>query len=97
MHAFAEVVEDLTRRDFLDVAGRCRLPVLFVNGLGDPLFRAQERQFLAAVRAGGGSARLFRVRGPHTMAISAPAAFTRLLERGHGLLAAAHPAAFAPA
>ncbi|MFD0352433.1 alpha/beta fold hydrolase [Streptomyces sp. NPDC127110] len=97
VHAFAEVVEDLTRRDFLDVAGRCRLPVLFVNGLGDPLFRAQERQFLAAVRAGGGSARLFHVRGPHTMAISDPAAFSRLLERGHGLLAAAHPDAFAPA
>ncbi|MFJ3882936.1 hypothetical protein ACIPW5_36480 [Streptomyces sp. NPDC090077] len=43
MRAVAEVVEDLTRRDFLDVAGRCRLPVLFVNGLGDPLFRASLR------------------------------------------------------
>lgn len=96
MHAFAEVVEDLTRRDFLDVAGRCRPPVLFVNGLGDPLFRAQEKQFVAAVRAGGGYARLFHVRGPHTMSLSDPAAFARILERGYGLLSDAHPEAFAP-
>ncbi|AZM93868.1 alpha/beta hydrolase [Streptomyces sp. W1SF4] len=96
LHAFPEVVEDLTRRDFLDVAGRCRLPVLFVNGLGDPLFRAQEKQFVAAVRAGGGYARLFHVRGPHDMSISDPAAFTRILERGHALLCEAHPQAFAP-
>ncbi|MFJ3880998.1 alpha/beta fold hydrolase [Streptomyces sp. NPDC090077] len=98
LHAFAEVVEDLTRRDFLNVAGRCRLPVLFVNGLGDPLFRAQEKEFLAAVRAGGGYARLFHVRGPHDMSISDPAAFTRILERGYGLLSEARPEAFtAPA
>ncbi|MFE2275381.1 alpha/beta fold hydrolase [Streptomyces lavendulae] len=96
LHAFAEVVEDLTRRDFLNVAGRCRLPVLFVNGLGDPLFRAQEKEFVAALRAGGGYALLFHVRGPHDMSISDPAAFTRILERGYGLLSGARPEAFAP-
>ncbi|WP_331719333.1 alpha/beta fold hydrolase [Streptomyces sp. NBC_00158] len=95
MPAFAEAVADLTRSDFLDVAGRCRLPVLFVNGLGDPLFRTHEKEFVAAVRAGGGHARLFHVRGPHTMSLSDPAAFSRILERGHALLSEAHPEAFA--
>lgn len=95
LHAFVEVVEDLTRRDFLNVAGRCRLPVLFVNGLGDRLFRAQERDFLGAVRASGGYARLFHVRGPHDMSISDPEAFARIVERGYDLLSAARPDAFA--
>lgn len=95
LHAFVEVVEDLTRRDFLNVAGRCRLPVLFVNGLGDRLFRAQERDFLGAVHASGGYARLFHVRGPHDMSISDPEAFARIVERGYDLLSAARPDAFA--
>ncbi|MEU3007298.1 alpha/beta hydrolase [Streptomyces sp. NPDC007020] len=94
MHAFVEVVEDLTRRDFLNVADRTRLPVLFVNGLGDRLFRAQEKEFVAAVRSGGGYARLFHVRGPHDMSISDPAAFTRIVERGYALLSDARPDAF---
>ncbi|MFI1068215.1 alpha/beta fold hydrolase [Streptomyces spororaveus] len=95
MQAFAEAVEDLTRRDFLDIARRCRLSVLFVNGRQDPLFRAQEKEFVTAVRAGGGHARLVHVHGPHTLSISDPAAFTRILERGHQLLRTAHPEAFA--
>jgi pimeloyl-ACP methyl ester carboxylesterase len=96
MHAFVEVVEDLTRRDFLNVAGRCRLPVLFVNGRSDRLFRAQEHEFLGAVRASGGYARLFHVQGAHDMSISDPATFARVLERGYELLSEARPDAFAP-
>ncbi|GGP97699.1 alpha/beta fold hydrolase [Streptomyces roseolilacinus] len=96
MHAFVEVVEDLTRRDFLTVAGRARLPVLFVNGRGDRLFRAHEREFVDAVRSGGGYSRLFHVNGPHDMSISDPAAFTRIVERGHALLSEARPEAFSP-
>ncbi|MFJ8211023.1 alpha/beta fold hydrolase [Streptomyces sp. NPDC096033] len=86
MPAFGEVVDELARYDFLGLAGRCRLPVLFVNGLGDRLFRTREREFLAAARSGGGRARLFHVHGPHIMSLTDPAAFTRTLERGHALL-----------
>ncbi|MER7341576.1 alpha/beta hydrolase [Streptomyces sp. NPDC000075] len=86
MPAFGQVVGELARYDFLAVARRCRLPVLFVNGLGDRLFRTGEREFAAAVRSGGGHARLFHVRGPHIMSLTDPAAFTRILERGHALL-----------
>ncbi|MFG2487974.1 alpha/beta fold hydrolase [Streptomyces virginiae] len=95
LHAFPEVVADLTRRDFLTLAGRCRLPVLFVNGRRDHLFRAQEKEFVTAVRSAGGYARLFHVQGPHDMSISDPDAFTRILERGHELLSTARPEAFA--
>ncbi|WNI30986.1 alpha/beta fold hydrolase [Streptomyces sp. ITFR-6] len=96
MHAFVEVVEDLTRRDFLNVAGRTRLPVLFVNGRGDRLFRTQEKEFVSAVRSAGGYARLFHVHGPHDMSISDPTAFTRIVERGYALLSGARPDAFSP-
>lgn len=95
MPAFGEVVDALSRCDFPGLARRCRLPVLFVNGVGDRLFRTGEREFLAAARSGGGDARLFHVRGPHIMSLTDPAAFARTLERGHRLLSAAHPAAFA--
>ncbi|WP_369212346.1 alpha/beta fold hydrolase [Streptomyces flavofungini] len=94
MHAFVQVVEDLTRRDFLILAKRCELPVLFVNARGDRLFRAHERQFLGAVRADGGYARLFHVPGTHDISISDPSAFVRIVERGHALLSTARPDAF---
>ncbi|MEU8433820.1 alpha/beta hydrolase [Streptomyces sp. NPDC029216] len=95
MPAFAEAVQDLTRRDFLDVTGRCRLPVLFVNGRGDRLFRTHEREFAAAARsADAGYARLFHVPGPHIMSLTDPAGFTRILERGYELLSHARPEAF---
>ena len=90
------MINNFTRRNFLNVAARARLPVLFVNGRGDRLFRAQEREFVDAVRSGGGYSRLFHVNGPHDMSISDPAAFTRLVERGHALLSEARPEAFAP-
>lgn len=96
LHAFGEVVDDLTRRDFLTVASRTRLPVLFVNGRGDRLFSAQEKEFVSAVRSAGGYARLFHVHGPHDMSISNPTAFTRIVERGHALLSGARPDAFSP-
>ncbi|MEU8541829.1 alpha/beta fold hydrolase [Streptomyces sp. NPDC048717] len=96
MHAFAEAVEDLTRHDFLDVAARTRLPVLFVNGRSDRLFRSQEMKFVDAVRSTGGYARLFHVPGSHDMSISDPTAFTRVVERGYALLSDARPDVFCP-
>lgn len=95
MPAFGEAVAELVRQDFLAVAGRCRLPVLFVNGRGDRLFRTAEREFTAAARAAGGGARLCHVDGGHLMSLTDPETFARILVRGRELLAAAAPEAFA--
>ncbi|GHF20510.1 alpha/beta fold hydrolase [Streptomyces morookaense] len=94
VRAFSAVVDDLTRRDFLAVAARVRVPLLLVNSRRDPLFRAQEKAFLHVVQESGGHVRLCHVNGYHTLSISDPEAFARLLERGHRHLSQAVPAAF---
>lgn len=94
VRGFSEVVGDLTRRDFLEVAARVHVPLLLVNSRSDLLFRAQEKTFLHIVRESGGHVRLCHVKGDHALPARDPGAFVRVLERGHRHLSEAVPTAF---
>ncbi|MEV4437599.1 alpha/beta hydrolase [Streptomyces sp. NPDC049577] len=95
LRSVTDVVRDLTRRDFLAVAARCRAPLLLVNGRDDRLFRSQERAFLRAAGRASPYVRLFHVDGPHILALTDPAAFARVLLIGYEHLSRAVPEAFA--
>lgn len=94
VRAFSEVVGDLTRRDFLAVAARVRVPLLLVNSRSDLLFRAQEKTFLRVVQETGGHVRLCHVKGHHALPAGDPEVFAQVLEQGHRHLSEAVPAAF---
>ncbi|MCZ2261441.1 alpha/beta fold hydrolase [Isoptericola sp. QY 916] len=77
--AMAEVLRELGPTDTLGALAAARSPVWFVNGRYDH-FRAQERAFVAAARAGGAAARLVVVpHARHLVSLDAPVAFTRAL------------------
>ncbi|MFJ4526310.1 alpha/beta fold hydrolase [Streptomyces sp. NPDC088810] len=99
MPGFGQVVADLTRRDFVAMAGTLTTPVLFVNGVHDRLFRTAERQFVTAVRRAGTPVGLAHVPGRHLECLTRPDRFSQVLVRGHlelSRLAGAHPAPGAP-
>ncbi|QKW18466.1 alpha/beta fold hydrolase [Kitasatospora sp. NA04385] len=81
--ALTEGVAELRRHDFLALAGRLTTPTLFLNGGSDLPFRADERRFLAAVRAAGTPARLFHTPGGHLLSLTDPDRFAALLRRAH--------------
>lgn len=88
MRGFSEAVEELTRHDFLALAGRCTPPLLIVNCRGDRLFRTDEQAFLRAARDAGSPAELRHVKGTHIQALIDPEGFTSLLRAGHARLTA---------
>ncbi|MFF4340605.1 alpha/beta fold hydrolase [Kitasatospora sp. NPDC001540] len=81
--ALTQGVAELRRHDFLALAARLTAPTLFLNGRSDLPFRADERRFLAAVRAAGTPARLFHTRGGHLLSLTDPDRFATLLRRAH--------------
>lgn len=77
--AMTQVLRELGPTRTLDALAAARSPVWFVNGRYDH-FRAQERAFVAAARAGGAAARLVVVpHARHLVNLDAPVAFTRAL------------------
>nr|WP_255519044.1 alpha/beta hydrolase [Kitasatospora sp. SID7827] len=84
--ALSAGVAELRRHDFLALAARLTTPTLFLNGRSDLPFRADERRFLAAVRATGTPARLFHTPGGHLLSLADPDRFGLLLRRAHRLL-----------
>ena len=81
--AMSEVLRELGPTDTLGALASASSPVWFVNGRYDH-FRAQERAFVTAARAGGAPAHLVVVpHARHLVSLDAPVAFTRaLLEAG---------------
>ncbi|MFF2955030.1 alpha/beta fold hydrolase [Kitasatospora sp. NPDC057965] len=86
---FGEAIAVISRTDMLSTISRVRTPLILANGLGDPLFRLQERRFLDRVRGAGTPARLVHVPGPHLLPLTDPDVFGRVLDRGCAELAAA--------
>jgi pimeloyl-ACP methyl ester carboxylesterase len=71
-----DVVEELRPRRFAPRLAGCKVPVLFVNGRRDIIFRRHERAFLAAVPA----ARLELIPGAwHLSNLDRPAVFTQIV------------------
>ncbi|MGW4561573.1 alpha/beta fold hydrolase [Streptomyces sp. NPDC004561] len=87
-HAFPEVLAEVARWDSLDLAARVTTPVVLANGLGDPLFRVQERRFLRRIREAGTPVRLVHVPGPHLLSLTDPDVFGRVVRRGVQALSA---------
>ncbi|MBH1933793.1 alpha/beta hydrolase [Streptomyces sp. AV19] len=83
---FAEAIDAVRHQDMLSVAARVTTPVVFANGLDDPLLRLQERQFLDRVRRAGTPARLVHVPGPHLLPLTDPGTYGRVLGRVHAEL-----------
>lgn len=77
--AMTQVLRELGPTDTLDALAGASSPVWLVNGRYDH-FRAHERAFVAAARAGGAPARLVVVpHARHLVSLDAPVAFTRAL------------------
>ncbi|GAA2908026.1 alpha/beta hydrolase [Streptomyces thioluteus] len=87
-HGFTEAIDVLRRQDMLSVAARVTTPVVFANGLDDPLLRLQERQFLDRVRSAGTPALLVHVPGPHLLPLTDPGTYGQVLERAYAELMA---------
>ncbi|SKC48580.1 alpha/beta fold hydrolase [Krasilnikoviella flava] len=79
LRAMTQVLRELGPTDTLGALMTARSPVWIVNGRYDH-FRAQERAFMAAARAGGAPTRLVVVpHARHLVSLDAPVAFTRVL------------------
>ncbi|MFI9779898.1 alpha/beta fold hydrolase [Streptomyces sp. NPDC051956] len=92
-HVFGEAIAEVSRWDTPAMAGLTDVPVVLANGLDDPLFRLQERQFLHRVQANGTPVRLVHVPGPHLLPLIEPDTFSRVLRRAHEELSAMAPQA----
>ncbi len=80
-HGFTQAMAAISRQDMLSVVSGITTPLILANGLGDPLFRVQERQFLHSARRSGAPVRLVHVPGPHLLSLTDPMVFARVLER----------------
>ncbi|MEL7975544.1 alpha/beta hydrolase [Isoptericola sp. F-RaC21] len=100
LRAMTQVLRELGPTDTLGALAAASSPVWFVNGRYDH-FRAQERAFVGAARAGGAAARLVVVpHARHLVSLDAPVSFTRTLLEAQAVVtsaAADHAAVSAPA
>ncbi|WSN70477.1 hypothetical protein OG467_43195 [Streptomyces sp. NBC_01361] len=85
---FGEAIAEVLRWDTPAMAGLTDVRLVLANGLDDPLFRLQERQFLHRVQANGTPVRLVHVPGRHLLPLIEPDTFSRVLRRAHEELSA---------